>query len=139
MSRHVNFIFPITGTFTVNAGSTRNLDIDLQESDNLQVMTEITFTQTASSTGLSLDLFPGFGGKDPNASIVLDGTSSATFSDNSESVTMTSFAASSGSTQIKKTAFFLNDINKKWPRWIRLKFTNNDPVNNAAVKVYGDF
>lgn len=140
----------VKNTFTLPAGATQNLDLDLNDMVDVQLMTEIAYTATASSTGVSLNLIPGFGGPDTtyvpvpftmafpvvyNAGV---GSTVPVFSDNSDSVTMTSFTASSGTLQTKKTSFFFNTLLIRYPRWVRMQFTNTDPTNAATVKVYGD-
>lgn len=127
---------------TISAGQSKVLDIDTGSIENIQVMVSATFANTASSTGVGLELFYGLGRPDPEAIygyIVEDpGVSStyATFSDNFDTVAMESFTASSSSPQTKITVF--NIEVKKLPRWLRFKFTNNDVTNSCTISVKAD-
>lgn len=137
-------------TFVLPAASTRNLDIDLATVNDAKIILEITYSATASTTGTSCTAFYGIGKPDPNTyaegvpcklgtsgstTTAGAGTSKATFSDNSDAISMVSFTAGSGSTQTKRTFFTLNDLLKKNSRWQRLQFTNSDATNAATIKV----
>lgn len=144
-----------TNTFTVNAASTRVLDIDLDGANNAQLLLQSFYATTSGTTGLSVTVKYGFGEGNPLATgtganqvswkqgycgplpCVLDGTSTAVFGDNSDSITMATTTPSSTNVTTR-TAFSLNDLRINVPRWIRLTFTNNDAGHAATVKVYMD-
>jgi hypothetical protein len=122
-------------------GSSVSVDVDCNDIDAMQCLVEFTFSASATA-GATLDLYAGFGGADPAATIdsgtgvytVIGGSSVIKFGDNSESVTLTSFAANT----TKRTSFYINEIGVRWPRWIRFKFTNSDALRNHTVTCYGD-
>lgn len=142
-------------TFTVSGGQTRNLDIDLYGVNNGQLLIEEVYASTGSPTGLTCAVAYGFGEGDPDAAgtgngpawkvnfvgpapCVLDGTLVATFSNNSDSISMATVTPSLSATQTVRTYFSLNDIRILIPRWIRLIFTNTDAANTSTVKIYMD-
>lgn len=145
MARNINGVLTYdssnTSTFTVAGLSTQIVDVDLWGTNNVQFLVEGTYAATASSTGIGIDIYYGFGQGDPLATgatpCVLGGSSVPKFSDNKDSVTTATFTASSGSTQTKRTYFALNDLRIYVPRWIRLKFTNSDS-HTCTIKIYSD-
>lgn len=150
MSRNINQkLVGADGTDTVLtlvAGASGVLDMDLDTVANLQVLISVTYTQTASTTGVSVYLKGGFGGDDTSitqsplpyaAAVGADATGSSVpvFGDNREVVTMANVPASWGAPVTVRTNFYLSDIGIKLPRWVRLEFVNTDNTNTATIQV----
>lgn len=147
MSNHINVTLlgsTPSPAITLLPSSSAIVDFDLEHVADAQMLVEITYSATASTTGVSLSLYGGFGTKDPLADEscgipkVLGGSSVPVFADNGETVVMTTMTPSSVSSVTKRTSFYLSEIGTKWPRWIRMVFTNADASNTATVKLYAD-
>ena len=127
-------------SFTVEAGNTRVVDVDLKNLDNLQTLVEITFAGPASS--LDLAVYYGFGNGDPNATgpipVVIDGTSVAYFSDNGNSVSLADSQVNSTTSNMIRSCFVWNELLNSIPRWGRMRFTNNHGSLTATIKIYAD-
>jgi len=147
MSNHINVTLlgsTPSPAITLLPSSSAIVDFDLEHVADAQMLVEVTYPSTSSTTGVSLSLYGGFGTKDPLADEscgipkVLGGSSVPVFADNGETVVMTTMTPSSGSSVTKRTSFYLSEIGTKWPRWIRMVFTNADASNTATVKLYAD-
>lgn len=149
MARHGAIsIYPenaLTGaTFTIAPGSSADITIDLDGFDNMQIITDISYAATSSTTGVKLDLYGGIGAKDQAFNTIqqvpsmLGISASALFADNPESVSMVGFTPSATVSQSRQTLFYLNDIQTRWCRFIDMRFFNQDPANSATVRVIGD-
>lgn len=139
----------IAGTvaqFTLPKSGTWYVDIDMDSIDNnIQLLTIVNYASSAGTTGVTVDLIAGFGGPDPSTlPTSFPCVSSATgatvpvFADNSQSVTMQTVTASQTSSKTYKTSFYLDSINVKWPRWVRLRFINLDATYPASITLLGD-
>lgn len=142
--------------FTINASATGFVDVRLDEVKNIHVMVEVTAAATSSVTGPSLNLFNGFGGKSDNESsgtsttglpyMLTVNTAAPTpgsgnnpqFADNYEVVSLTALTPSQATSQVKRTSFYLNDVNKAYSRWVRFRFINTDATNSVKIKLYFD-
>lgn len=147
MSSHINVVLlgsTNSPAITLLPSSSSIVDFDLEHVADAQMLVEVSYPSTSSTTGVSLSLFMGFGTKDPTADEScglpkkLGGSSVPVFSDTSETVVMATIPTSSASAVTKRTAFYLSDIGTKWPRWIRMVFTNVDPTRSATIKLYAD-
>jgi hypothetical protein len=129
-------------SFTLVGGASSNVDVDLYGLNNCQFIVEVTYASTSATTGTDLSIFYGIGNSDSTATgqvpCKLGGSSIPKFGDNSDAITLTSFTTSSASSQTKYTYFSLNDLKKVVPRWLRLKFANNDATKSVVIRVYGD-
>jgi len=147
MSNHINVTLlgsTPSPAITLLPSSSAIVDFDLEHVADAQMLVEVTYPSTSSTTGVSLSLYMGFGTKDPLADEscglpkVLGGSSVPVFSDSSETVVMQTITPSSATPVTKRTAFYLSDIGTKWPRWIRMVFTNVDASKTATIKLYAD-
>lgn len=134
---------PDGSTITILASGACSVDFDLNAITNAQFMIEQTYSAThATTTGLSVKLYAGFGGTYPGSPVgfVVGGVpvTVAYFSDNSDIVTMSTVTTGSATTTTYRTAFYLNDVNTRWPRWLRITMTNTDPTNTAQVRIKAD-
>lgn len=153
MGRNINSILTYSSsdytqnTFSVPAGSSRSVDIDLVDCADAKVMLEVTYAAThASTTGCTVASYYGMGpasaaATGPVPCVLQAADSSAVptgvvMSDNSDSVTMTSFTTGSATSQTKRTFAIISDPLTRTPRWLRLKFTNTDVTNAATVRIY---
>lgn len=129
---------------TLVGGASGVIDLDLDTVENLQFLLSVTFTQTSSTTGVSVYLKGGFGGADtsitqsplPYAYDVGSnsvGSSVPVFGDNRESVTLASVPPNWGVPVTVNTSFYLTDIGVRWPRWARFEIVNNDATYEAAI------
>lgn len=128
-----------TQTFTLGANSSKIVDVDLNNLQNLQLLVEVLFTGLASS--ITLNSYYGFGNADVNATggiaCVLNGTSGALFSDNGDSVSLASSQVNSTGNYLR-TFIIVDDLLVNNSRWLRLKFTNSHGSLAATVKIYAD-
>lgn len=149
MSRHTALnIYPadalLGGTFTLVAGSSADVTIDLEDFDNLQIIADITYPSgTGSTTGVKLDMYGGIGAKDAAFNLqqvpsMFGISASAVFADNPESVTMVGFTPNAAVSQSRQTLFYLNDPNRTWPRFIDMRFFNQDTSHNCTISLIGD-
>lgn len=133
-----------TDTFTLVAGGSSIVDVDLDQLEGARFNVSATYAATASTTGYSLEVRYGMGPNDSAATgyqvpCVLGGAaSSIEFSDNGDAVTTATMTPSSGASVTKTTFFSTNDLRTRVPRWIRLVFTNLDVTNPATIRIYGD-
>lgn len=131
---------PTNNEFTLASNTTRVVDVDLKNLENLQTLVEITFAGPASD--LVLNVYYGFGNGDNAATgpipVVLDGTSAAKFSDNGNSVSLASSQVNSSESNVIRTCFVWNELLNSIPRWGRMRFDNNSGSLNATIKIYGD-
>lgn len=126
--------------FALSAGSTINVDIDLDTFIDCKGLIQVI---QAGAADVTCSVFYGFGGGDPTAtgpvpcklgtagSIITAtaGTDVAVFSTNSDLITM---ASGSG---VVMTYFYFNDPEKKNPRWQRLQFSC---TSAATIRVFID-
>ena len=132
----------LVDSYSLSATASEDIDLDLFNVNNLQLMIEVTYQTTSTPTGVTLDLLYGFGGPDSDATgnipTVIGGTSSATFGDTADSVTMETISAGSGSPQTVRTVFYITDVLGRLPRWLRLRLENTDAAIAATISIYAD-
>ena len=140
--------FQNLGTFLVNAASS-NLYVSVDRNDlkNFMLLIQQNYGAVGTPTGLTINVYDGYGNADPNATggipIVTSTTgftTAATFTTSSVSYPLSiptsgqktvaddiSFKTGSG-------PFYYNQVT----RWIGLKFTNLDPTNVCTLKLLAD-
>ncbi len=142
MGRHIT---KTLATVTLTATSSAIFDMDLDTVENLQVLVDATYAATNNPTGITIDLKGGFGGADLTSvsdpfpyGVTTDGSSPTTvpvFSDNVETVTPVVVPPGQVGSTRRKTFFYLNEIGRSWPRWIRMVIYNRDPSNSCIIVV----
>lgn len=130
---------------TLSASASSILDIDMNTAANMQFLVDVTYPDgtDGTTTGTSLDLYQIFGNpadsglpSDPLPYKVGGFTSGVKVSDTVEAVTMVTMPTGQGSSTNKKTSFYINDIGLRWPRGVRMVFTNTDPSNPSEIRIY---
>ncbi len=129
MSRNI-FVEILEG-ITISGGGTKAVYLDLSEAENLQLLSQIT---TVGTSGVTLSLYYGFGQSDPTATgslptLVDVAPAGVIFGDTATVVAVETTVG---------TVFFLNDVRKTCPRWIKLLYTNTDGSHPATLSLYGD-
>lgn len=127
------------------------LDVNLAEEgiSKFAALIEVTYAATGSTNGLACEIYTGNGNPDPAAVIgqapdyfpimvIKDpGSAVAKIANNKQDVTM-SPVVNSGAPQTVKTSFYLNDILKNYPNWVRFKFINTNTTNIATLVFRAD-
>lgn len=136
-------------TFTLAAGASTFVDIDLAHVFNAQILVEATYTATGSPTGLALSSRYGMG----TAGLVPTGFTGhlipaclggspdprVFFSDNEDVISGPVYPINRASPVTIRTFFSLANCFQTLPRFFRLVLTNLDSVNPASIIIYGDF
>lgn len=150
----------IAPAFTLTAGATANVDVRLTDIGNMQVSLEQTWAATGSTTGVAVNLIPGFGGADPAESpftpipyVLKNPASPASIHGTTVPVWSTNFAPvtnpagttaiaqpviSTGTPQTTRTAFYLNSVLMIWPQWVSIQIINLDASNNCTIFLRAD-
>lgn len=124
-------------------------DFQLEDWKYGRLLCQEKYAATAATTGIDIDIYPGTGTLDVQASGGIPSISRPTvptpvfgvppfWGDNGMSVTMVDPTAGQGSEQIKETMFYLDAPLMRYGGLVRFKFTNTDPTNNAVVNFYAD-
>jgi hypothetical protein len=155
MAQSINtYIIPSPG-FTLAAGATANLDVRLSDIVDMSIMLQQTWAITSGTTGLAINLYPGFGSTDPLENpktpipnVLTNPASSATFRQTTVPIYGNNFApvtdtgggsaiiqpvASTGSAQTTNTVFYLATMLVIWPNWVSLQIVNLDQSHSCTV------
>jgi hypothetical protein len=127
-------------TITVPACGIYYLDVDTTTLTSLQVDTIVTYAQTSSTTGISLNLRYSAGTAYSslpqewivyNAEEIPSDPAYALFSTSYTPVALEPIGSSSSSQEKQITSFNI-DV-KRIPRWLRFELINNDTAYSATV------
>lgn len=135
----------VFSSYTIGAGASSFVDINLQDTKNAQFLLEMTYNATNSSTnGLTVRLKDGFGPLDKTNANLIQGplwygfspgaSPTVHFADNFDAVPgIPAFFLNYSSPQTIRYAFFLSSEPEKWPTWMRMEFINTDPSNPVTI------
>lgn len=140
------YILPPSG-LTLSAGATANVDVRLNDQIDMKILLTQTWNNgTSSTTGVKVNLYPGFGGKDPLENPydpvrkVVNGSTVPVFSNNFAPVTdaagnnvIVNPPASQSTSQVTFTSFYLASILVIWPEWIRIQIINLDASKAVLI------
>lgn len=152
MSSNAQKVFGNSTPLTMLPTSTYFIDFLMEDVKYCKFLSEVTYNATSSTTGVNIDIFSGIGNNLPSGTSfggfpqALVGTASSSptlnelpqFGDNSASVTMVTVTPSLGSTQTKRTFFYLDYPLIRLGGLVRLRLTNTDPANSASVALFAD-
>jgi hypothetical protein len=124
-------------------------DFQLSDWKYGRLLAQVKYAATASQTGIDIDIYPGTGTLDVQASGGIPSISRPTvptptfgiapfWADNGMSVTMADPNPSTVSEQVKETMFYLDSPLMRYGGLARFKFTNQDTANSATVNFYAD-
>lgn len=139
----------VLSSLTLAPSGTWYVDLVLDDYKYFRALAEVRYSATATTTGVSIDIFSGMGKPDITASGGIPFVSRASvpaasagvgpfYGDNSVAVSMVSLTANSSSTQLARTAFYFDFPQIRLGGLVRLKFKNNDASNNASIGFYAD-
>jgi len=146
---------------TLAAGSSSVLEVYLEDCKSFKCITEVSYPTTSSSTGITCTIYngipaaggysgvqtasPPFTGSIPSRWLPLSQVPSSTpgalpaYGDNSTNpVVLTTVVPSSGSSQIRRTVFYLNTISTNLAGLVKFVIVNVDPSVAATFSFYAD-
>jgi len=146
---------------TLAPSATADIDVRMDDvNPNAHFDIQQTWNNTASTTGIFMNLYPGYGAQDPLESLTdpipqvtsILTTASSTplttvpvFTKNFLSVsTVNGFPAivnptpSTATKQTTNTGFYLNGVLNAWPRWVRFQVVNQDAANSVLLNLFAD-
>jgi hypothetical protein len=142
---------------TLAPSATANIDVRMDDvNPDAHFDVQQTWARTGSPSGIAMNLYPGYGGKDPAESLqdpipqvtsILPAvnTTIPVFANNFLSVTtVNGFPAivnpivSTNTTQTTNTGFYLNGVLNAWPRWVRFQVINQDASNSVLINLFAD-
>jgi len=130
-----------------NAGYRQYVDLVMQDWKFCRFVSEVTYPATASTTGVSIDLYGGMGtlaatatGSFPQVfwGSTIPAQPNLHMGDNAVAVSMVSLTTNATASQQANTSFYFDFPQIRLPGIVRLRFTNSDPTNAATFSLFAD-
>lgn len=162
MSQNIStYIISSGATMTLSPTASAWVDVRLSDIADMRVFLSQTWPGgTSSTTGLAVNLYPGWGGIDPAEAtfpavapipVVISNPSSSPrstvpkFANNFVTVTQANGytainqpTAGQGSSQSTLTSWYLNTIINTWPNWVRFEIYSLDAAKTCQVYLLAD-